>query len=124
VEVVLTDGSPPVGEPAASRDRFVSNYVLDLLAEDDISSVVREAHRILEPEGLLCLSSLSTGSGFSSRFVSRIWSRLHALRPGFVGGCRPIELLSWIPSKQWRVRHHAKLAPFGLPTEVLIVERY
>jgi len=122
-EVVLTDGSPPVAEPAASRDRFVSNYVLDLLSEDDISAVVCEAHRILEPAGLLCLSSLSTGTGLFSRLVSRTWSRVHALRPALVGGCRPLELLSWVPSKQWRVRHHAKLAPFGVPSEVLIAER-
>ena len=122
-EVVLTDGSPPVAQPAASCDRFVSNYVLDLLSEDDIAAVVREAHRILEPGGLLCLSGLSTGTGPFSRLVSRTWSRVHALRPALVGGCRPLELLSWVPSKQWRVRHHAKLAPFGVPSEVLIAER-
>jgi ubiquinone/menaquinone biosynthesis C-methylase UbiE len=122
-EVVLTDGSPPVAEPAASRDRFVSNYVLDLLSEDDIAAVVREAHRILEPGGLLCLSSLSMGTGAFSRWVSHTWSRVHALRPALVGGCRPLELLSWIPSKQWRVRHHVELAPFGVPSEALIAER-
>lgn len=122
-EVVLTDGSPPVAEPPASRDRFVSNYVLDLLSEGDIAAVVREAHRILEPGGLLCLSSLSTGTGSFSRLVSRAWSRVHALRPALVGGCRPLELLSWVPSKQWRILHHAKVARFGVPSEVLIAER-
>jgi hypothetical protein len=48
-EVILTDGSPPTSEPATSGDRFVSNFVLDLLSEDDIGAVVREAHRILTP---------------------------------------------------------------------------
>ena len=62
-EVVLTEGAPPASEPAASRDRFVSNFVLDLLSEDDIAAVVREAHRILVPGGLLCLTSLSLGAG-------------------------------------------------------------
>jgi ubiquinone/menaquinone biosynthesis C-methylase UbiE len=123
VEVVLTDGSPPVAEPAASCDRVVSNYVLDLLSEDDIAAVVCEAHRILESGGLLCLSSLSTGTGSFSRLVSRTWSRVHALRPALVGGCRPLELISWVPSAQWRLRHHAKLAPFGVPSEVLVAER-
>lgn len=122
-EVVLTDGSPPVAERAASRDRFVSNYVLDLLSGDDIAAVVREAHRILEPGGLLCLSSLSTGTGSFSRLVSRAWSGVQALRPALVGGCRPLELLAWLPSEAWRVRQHAKLAPFGVPSEVLIAER-
>jgi ubiquinone/menaquinone biosynthesis C-methylase UbiE len=122
-EVVLTDGAPPASEPAASCDRFVSNYVLDLLSEDDISAVLREAHRILEPGGLLCLSGLSTGTGPFSRLVSRAWLRVHALRPALVGGCRPLELVAWLPPQQWRLRHHAKLAPFGVPSEVLVAER-
>ncbi len=122
VEVVLTDGSPPTAEPPASCDRFVSNFVLDLLSEDDILCVVREAHRIVEPGGLLCLCSLSTGVGPFSLLVSRVWSRVHAARPALVGGCRPLELRSWIPPEQWRVRHHEKLAPFGVPSEALVAE--
>jgi SAM-dependent methyltransferase len=122
-EVVLTDGSPPTPEPAASRDRFVSNFVFDLLSVDDIVAVVREAHRILVPGGLLCVSSLSVGAGRLSRLVSRAWSRVHALRPALVGGCRPLELLAWVPSPQWRIRHHSKLVPFGVPSEVVVAER-
>lgn len=122
-EVVLTDGSAPTAEPTASRDRFVSNFVLDLLAEDDIAAVVREAHRILVPGGLLCVSSLSVGAGGLSRLVSRAWSRLHALNPALVGGCRPLELLAWFPSSQWRIRHHARLTPFGVPSAVVVAER-
>ncbi|MEJ2237933.1 MAG: class I SAM-dependent methyltransferase [Gemmatimonadales bacterium] len=38
-EIVLTDGSPPSTEPPASRDRFVSNFVLDLLSEEDIATL-------------------------------------------------------------------------------------
>jgi len=122
-EVVLTDGSPPTAEAAASHDRFVSNYVLDLLPEKEIAAVVREAHRILEPGGLLCLSSLSTGRGPLPRLFSRIWASVHTLSPSLVGGCRPLELLSWLPSAHWRVRHHAHLAPFGVPCEAAIAQR-
>jgi ubiquinone/menaquinone biosynthesis C-methylase UbiE len=122
-EVVLTDGSFPTTEPAASRDRFVSNFVFDLLSEEDIAAAVREAHRILVPGGLLCLSGLSSGTGGFARLVSRAWSRVHAWRPAVVGGCRPIELLGWLPSQQWRVQHHSKLTPFGVPSEVLVAAR-
>ena len=121
-EIVLTDGSPPVSEPAASRDRIVSNFVIDLLSEEDIAVVMREAHRILEPGGLLCLSSLSTGTGPISRLLARVWSGVHALRPALVGGCRPLELRSWLPAAEWWVRHHAKLTPFGVPSEVVVAE--
>jgi ubiquinone/menaquinone biosynthesis C-methylase UbiE len=122
-EVVLSDGSPPVSEPTASRDRFVSNYVLDLLAEDEIAGVVREAHRILVPGGLLCVTSLSSGVGAFSRIVSRAWSRLHRLRPALVGGCRPLELLKFVASQQWQLRYHAKIVPYGVPSEVVIAAR-
>jgi len=123
VEVVLTDGAPPASDPSASRDRFVSTYVLDLLAEDDVAAVLREAHRILAPGGLLCLAGLSTGARAIPRLVARAWTRVHALRPAWVGGCRPLELLPRLRPEAWRIRQHAALAPFGVPSEALVAER-
>jgi ubiquinone/menaquinone biosynthesis C-methylase UbiE len=122
VEVALTEGSPPAAEPGNSCDRFVSNFVLDLLSVQDIEAVLREAHRMLEPEGLLCLSSLSTGRGLA-RIAAWGWARLHALRPELVGGCRPLDLLSFVALPRWSIRHHAQLAPFGIPAEVVVAER-
>jgi SAM-dependent methyltransferase len=119
-ELRLTDGSPPDDEPEASCDRFVSNYVLDLLSEEDVASVVRAAHRMLEPGGLLCLVGLSTGSGPLSRLVSRAWSGLHALRPSLVGGCRPLELLAWVGPPAWELLRHERVAPFGVSSEVVV----
>jgi hypothetical protein len=48
---------------------------------------------------------------------------VHALRPALVGGCRPLELTAWVSSSEWRVRHHSRVAPFGVPSEVLVAER-
>jgi ubiquinone/menaquinone biosynthesis C-methylase UbiE len=121
-QVILTDGSLPTVETLGRCDRFVSNYVLDLLSEDDIATVIREAHRMLEPSGLLCLSSLSMGSGPLSGLVARAWSFVHAVRPSLVGGCRPLDLLAWLPSARWQVRHHARVAPFSVPSEVVIAQ--
>ena len=122
-DVRLTDGSPPDDEPAASCDRFVSNFVLDLLSEADVAAVLRAAHRMLEPGGLLCLAGLSTGSGPLSRLVARAWSGLHALRPALVGGCRPLELLAWVGAPDWELLRHERLAPFGVPSEVVVARR-
>lgn len=122
-EIVLTDGSPPTGEPTASADRFVSNFVFDLLSEQEITAVVGEAHRILRPGGLLCVSSLSTGSDRLSRAVARVWLRVHALVPSLVGGCRPLDLLAFIAAPQWRVQHHEHVRAYGLPSEVVVAER-
>jgi ubiquinone/menaquinone biosynthesis C-methylase UbiE len=122
-QVVLTDGSPPTNEPDGAYDRFVSNFVLDLLSEDDIAAVFREAHRMLAPGGLLCVASLSTGDGLFSRFMSSFWSRVHALNPALVGGCRPIELSTWLSEASWRIRRQERLAPFGVPSEAVVAER-
>jgi len=121
--VVLTDGGPPASEPPASFDRFVSNFVLDLLSEADIAAVVSEAHRMLRPGGLLCLASLSAGHGVVSRSVIRVWSFLHRLDPRLVAGCRPIDLLAFLDGGIWRVVHHRAVAPYGLPSEAVVAAR-
>ena len=121
--VELSDGGPPVGEPTGAYDRFVSTYVLDLLSEDDIILVLREAHRILDARGLLCLCGLSTGTGLASRSLVGIWSAIHRLRPALVGGCRPLELETSLSPAEWRIRFHQRVAPFAVPSEVLIAER-
>jgi SAM-dependent methyltransferase len=122
-EVVLTEGGPPIDEPSESYDRFVSNYVFDLLSEDETREVLREAHRMLRPGGSLCLTSLSTGVGPFSRTVANVWSWIQARRPSVVGGCRPIDLLPLVSSPSWQVEHHEKLAAFGVTSEVLMAQR-
>ena len=121
--VRLTEGGPLIDELSESCDRFVSNFVLDLLSSENIERVIREAHRMLRPAGLLGLSSLTFGFTAASRLVSRAWLRIHALRPSLVGGCRPLELLDALPDKAWKVRHRARLAPYGIPLEVVVAER-
>lgn len=121
--VLLGDGAPPTTEPAGSCDRFLSTYVLDLLSEDDIEKVLREAHRMLEVGGLLCLTSLSTGAGPASRTVARVWAALHRWRPSLVGGCRPLDLAERLAPPAWQLRHQATVTPFAIPSEVVVAER-
>lgn len=122
-EVMLTEGAPPVDEPAESYDRLVSNYVFDLLSHEDIRAVTREAHRVLRPDGLLCLSGLSTGVGLASRTVARVAGWIQALRPSLIGGCRPVDLLPFLPESHWQVLHHEKVVAFGIPSEVVVAKR-
>jgi len=123
VEVLPSDGGASTGRPSHQYDRFLSNFVLDLLSKDQIEAVVREAHRILRPGGLLGLSSLTAGFTPVSRAFAWCWRRLHAFRPALVGGCRPLELPAFLPESQWRIRHDARVAPFGIPLEAVVAER-
>ncbi len=122
-QVVLSDGAPPTSEPGASCDRFVSNFVFDLLSSEDIRAVLAQAHRMLRPEGLLCLSGLSTGIGPGSRIVAAAIGWIQSKRPALVGGCRPIDLLPFLTNSAWRVEHHFKVARFGLPSEAVVARR-
>ncbi len=123
VEVEQTDGSPPYGAPSEFFDRFVSTFVFDLLSEEDIASVLEQAHRVLRPSGLLCLASLSTGSTPLSRLSAKVWASVHRMRPTLVLGCRPIELTSFLSEFDWAITHHVHLTPLGLPAEVVVAER-
>lgn len=121
--VEQTDGSPAIARPDASFDRFVSNYVLDLLSEADIERVVSEAWRLLEPGGRLCLVSLTQGVTPLSRLVMAGWRRLQALSPKLVGGCRPVRLPDFVREPAWKIEYHEVVVAFGIPSEVLIASR-
>ncbi len=121
--VVLAEGGPPSCEPAGTFDRFVSNYVFDLLSEEDIRSTLREARRMLRPDGLLCLAGLSTGVGPVSRAVARVWSWVQAHRPVAVGGCRPVDVLPFVREPDWEVRFHQKVVAFTITSEALVAQR-
>jgi ubiquinone/menaquinone biosynthesis C-methylase UbiE len=123
-EVILTEGDAPVEEPAESCDRFISNYVFDLLSHEDIRAVLREAHRMLCPDGLLCLSGITSGTSFVSRIVAGMVSWIQSIRPALVGGCRPVDLLSFLPQSEWQVHHHSKVVAFGISSEVLVAKRW
>lgn len=121
--VSITDGRPLIDEPSDSHDRFISNFVLDLLSEDDIDRVLREAHRLLCPGGLLGLSSQTAGFTLASRVFASMWSAIYAIRPALVGGCRALELLSFLPTRDWNICHHARITRIGIPLEVVVARR-
>jgi ubiquinone/menaquinone biosynthesis C-methylase UbiE len=122
-QVRLTQGSVRFDLPSGSLDRYVSNYVLDLLPARDMAGLIQEAHRLLAPGGKLCLVSLTHGCGPFSTFVSRVWARIHAFSPKLVGGCRPVELQDFVGQAQWHIDYVATLTAFAVPSEVLIASR-
>ncbi len=113
-----SDGSLSLDLDDGSQDRFVCTYVLDLLSEADIREVFDEARRVLRPGGRLCLASLTHGTNAPSRALCRAWSAIHALNPKLVGGCRPLDLVSFAES--WHVLHHEVICTLGICTEVLV----
>ncbi len=120
VHVNQSDGVPKLDVADHSIDHFVSNYVLDLLSEQDARQLLIEVRRVLTPDGRLCLCSLTHGINLVSRFVTWVWSRLYALRPMIVGGCRPIELREYLDEREWNVQYQGVVTGFGVPSEIII----
>ena len=122
-QVIASDGGIRFPLQAASVDRVVSNYVLDLMSDEDARTCFAEARRCLVPGGKLCLVSLGEGNTPASRLVCALWSRLFRWRPTLVGGCRPIRLLAHVDRERWRVAYHETITAFGVPSEVCVLER-
>jgi len=120
VSVTRTDGRPRIPLPPSSCDRFVSNYVLDLLSGQDISRTLDQAWSLLRPDGLLCLTSLTYGTTFVSKLTIAAWLAVHSLRPSLVGGCRPILLTDFLGPASWKILYSTTVVAYGVPSQVLI----
>jgi ubiquinone/menaquinone biosynthesis C-methylase UbiE len=119
-ELRLSEGELRFPFPDAAFDRFIATYVLDLLSNEDISTALREAHRLLLPGGLLCLVSLTPGATVVARGITRVWESLWSIRPELVGGCRPVTLVDLLDLDQWTIRHHTVVTTLGVSSEVVV----
>ncbi len=115
-----TDGGLTFERADGSQDRVVATYMLDLLSREDARVLIDEAHRLLTADGRLCLAGLTWGRDVLSRGVSVAWDALHAIRPGWVGGCRPVEARSLLQGARWHEQYHGVLTAWGVPSEVLV----
>jgi ubiquinone/menaquinone biosynthesis C-methylase UbiE len=106
-----------------SCDRFLATYVLDLLSGSDAAALVGEAHRLLAPDGLLGLVSLTHGTTFGSRLLAGSWAAVANRWPALVGGCRPIALSEIVGAPGWRVVHHEVIVSWWVPSELLVAAR-
>jgi ubiquinone/menaquinone biosynthesis C-methylase UbiE len=120
-EVVLIDPPGRVLPGSDGQfDRFVACYVLDLLAYPYAWTVLAEARRLLAPDGLLCLVSLTHGVTRTGRVVSDAWETISERWPASLGGCRPIELATLLDPSVWRIDRREELTRWGVPSEALV----
>lgn len=119
-KVARSDGAMRFPCPDRSVDRMVATYVLDILSEQDIREALREARRVLMPEGKVCLVSLGGGVTLGSRIVGALWSAVFRLHAPLVGGCRPIRLDSFVDQRNWSVAYQNVVSRLGVASEVLI----
>ena len=121
--VSLVDGHATIPARDGAADRFVANYVFDLLGPEETRSKLAEARRVLAPGGLLCAAGLTSGEHGVARNVSRAWRGIWARWPALVGGCRPVRLVDALDPAAWEINHHRVVVAWGIPSEVVIAAR-
>lgn len=105
-------------------DRLITAYVLDLMSEAQSAHILAEAHRVLQPDGLLCLASLTRASaGLLPGVLAGLWSSVQRLFPKRVGGCRPVALSELVDRQCWTVLSREIVAPRGIASEIVIAAR-
>lgn len=119
-EVRVVSGEPDLGLPSGEYDRFVSNYVFDLLSPEYLRVVLEEARRALAEDGKLCLVSLTYGEKPLKRAVAGGWERIYRWRPQLVGGCRPIRLRYYLAEADWKIEYRNIVSAFGISSEIVI----
>jgi ubiquinone/menaquinone biosynthesis C-methylase UbiE len=123
VVIRQTSGPMRVDLPDGAFDRFISTYVLDLLSEKDIDSLLSEAYRVLRTGGLLGVVSQTKGSQGLWGFVTWTWERLHQFSPILTGGCRPITNRPLLKNLRWKVRYRNVVSPFPIASEIVVAEK-
>jgi ubiquinone/menaquinone biosynthesis C-methylase UbiE len=119
-DIRQTDGQPILDAPDRSIDRVIACYVIDLLSHEDAKTLIAEARRVLTSDGLLCVASLTRGASFGSRIVSTLWSGVHKVNPNLLGGCRPIEMSTFIDDRDWTILHQEVVTAAMIPSEVIV----
>jgi ubiquinone/menaquinone biosynthesis C-methylase UbiE len=120
-EVVLID--PPARVLPGSDgqfDRFVACYLFDLLAQYHAGTVLGEAGRLLAPDALLCLVSLTHGVTRTGRMVSDAWDSVSERWPSLLGGCRPIELEMLLEPSAWYINHREVLTRWAVSSQLIL----
>ena len=118
--VVQSDGSMRLAFDDGSFDRFVATYVLDLLSPHDARELLAEARRVLQPEGRLCVASLTHGRAGTGHLATEIWDWVAPRHPLLTGGCHPIELLELLPGSAWTIDYRRVITAHWVPSELLV----
>jgi ubiquinone/menaquinone biosynthesis C-methylase UbiE len=111
--------------PVASEsvDCLLNSYMLDLIPNDEMATVLGEFHRVLRPGGRLVLVNLTEGEGADEAF-SVDWKRRYEEDPVQLGACRPVVVTPLLPQVGFDVRHREYVGGEGRwPAEVVLAIR-
>lgn len=96
-------------------DLVVNNYMFDLLPEEKFLAVLTEFKRVLKPTGRLVLTNMAVGK---KRF-HRFYDRVYRINPAWMGGCRGVQLETYLKQAGFEITDYRYLAQLGFPSEII-----
>ena len=93
----------------------MSNYMFDLLPENDFALVLQEFKRVLKPQGRIVLVNMTRGEKFYQRF----WESVYRFNPRWLGGCRGVLLASALHQTGFQNIQREFVSQWGFPSEVM-----
>jgi len=105
-----------IAEASLDFDLLVNSYMFDLIAFNEMDSVLAEFKRVLKKDGKLILANMTTGETFGSG----IYSWIYRMSPKLFGGCRGVRLSEKLQQNGFHVvtrEYHQQLL---FPSEVIL----
>jgi ubiquinone/menaquinone biosynthesis C-methylase UbiE len=100
----------------ASIDLLVNNYMFDLIAFDDMATILAEFKRVLKKGGKLILVNMTDGESLGSG----IYSLLYRISPKSFGGCRSVTLSAKLENHDFEVKSREYYQQLWFPSEVIL----
>lgn len=123
VVIAKTNGEVSLSLGNESVDRFVSNFVFDILSDEEIKTLLDEAHRILKNDGLVLISSLARGCSVKSKLRTSLWKFTFFLNPAWMGGCRPLDLSTYVDREKFEIINQEHFDTTGVSSESIILKK-
>ena len=105
-----------IEEESQRFDLLLNSYMFDLIAFNEMDSVLTEFKRVLKKNGKLILVNMTTGESFGSG----IYSLISRMSPKLFGGCRGVRLSEKLMQNGFQVitrEYHQQLL---FPSEVIL----
>ena len=102
-----------------SIDLLMNSYMFDLIAFDDMNTVIGEFRRVLKKDGRLVLVNMTAGEGIGGR----LYETIYRISPESMGGCRGVRMTEKLQQSGFRVEARETVRQLLFPSEVILARK-